>query len=362
MKERLRNAYDQMKMPDDCARRIERAMKEKAQGTDGRYTMKAAAPRRGGWKAAAALACLVVAVSVGGSFLLRDRGTQPQFSADPDPQSAVTTGQLAVEETGEDPAATVEFLDYGICFSYPDHWKEENQQNEDGGVNAFYDQDLGMTVFSLERSEAWLVDLSLEEAEYQDQISQQYTSGVLLELSKTTVGGMDANKLTFAYEESGESRMATRYDVVANQVGYRFTYYHPQQGSASLDQEVEALMATVQFEGQPEETTDQTQAALEDGPQDVAKVFAAAYFAGDPEAMQLFLSQDFDQLLEGYPMDGTKVNIQQLRGLENDTQETEGYIGVVFLESEEADSFTTLSLDMVKEGDEWKIRYYGLEK
>ena len=69
MERRLTRAYDNMTMPDDCARRIESRLQAELQNRKpGRYTKTVSpfAPRRNGWAAAA---CLLLTLALGGAAL-----------------------------------------------------------------------------------------------------------------------------------------------------------------------------------------------------------------------------------------------------------------------------------------------------
>ncbi|MBQ6720252.1 MAG: hypothetical protein IJN20_07900 [Oscillospiraceae bacterium] len=72
MKRRLTRAYDNMTMPDSCARRIEARLQEELQAREnGQYTkvVSPLPPRRRGWAAAAVVVCMVLVLSVGGTAL-----------------------------------------------------------------------------------------------------------------------------------------------------------------------------------------------------------------------------------------------------------------------------------------------------
>ena len=72
MNKRLMDAYDRMTMPDACARRIEGQLEcQLRERKKGRYTrIQPPEPKTNWWAVGAALVCLVLAVSVGGTFLM----------------------------------------------------------------------------------------------------------------------------------------------------------------------------------------------------------------------------------------------------------------------------------------------------
>ena len=105
MKRRLTKVYDRMTMPDRCSHRIEAKLQERLmQQETGQYTkMISPAPvRRHGWAAGAAVVCLMLMLSVGGTALFlhaseavmeRPKGTfgESVFSSTPEDHYAMVT-------------------------------------------------------------------------------------------------------------------------------------------------------------------------------------------------------------------------------------------------------------------------------
>lgn len=143
MRKELIEAYDRMTMPEECSRKIERKLQlelEMKRRHKGKYTMVIApTPQRSWWAAAAGLVCLVLTLSVGGTFLFL-KASESAASRTPEtvesvqmvPESTWKEETPAPKETDTETipqeelnAAMVEFI--GIL----------------GGNGTFYSQDYG---------------------------------------------------------------------------------------------------------------------------------------------------------------------------------------------------------------------------
>lgn len=94
-----------------------------------------------------------------------------------------------------------------------------------------------------------------------------------------------------------------------------------------------------------------------------AEAFAAAYFDGDADALRTYLAATFEGDAETYPGPG-KAELLAVRGLGTDEAlavGSERELSVEFRDSTE-DSYTYLTLSLVKQEDGWKVQAYGLEK
>ena len=97
MKRRLQNAYDRMTMPDDCARRIEKALEQQQMlHIPGQYSKAISpVPVRRNWTAVAAMMCLMTVLLGGGTVMaLRLAGRTV-----PEQTEAVATVEAKTEET-----------------------------------------------------------------------------------------------------------------------------------------------------------------------------------------------------------------------------------------------------------------------
>lgn len=98
--------------------------------------------------------------------------------------------------------------------------------------------------------------------------------------------------------------------------------------------------------------------------QGIVEEFATAYFCGDAETVQGFLTSPYEWGVEVYEGNGT-ISELTIKGLPDlnaeDVEEELSTVSLEFADSEE-DSLSYLSFTFVKEGDVWKIKSYGLEK
>lgn len=96
----------------------------------------------------------------------------------------------------------------------------------------------------------------------------------------------------------------------------------------------------------------------------IAAEFAAAYFAGDIDTMQKFLSSTYAGAVDRYESTGS-VSDLTVKGLSDaDEKKIEnGRYGVSleFRDSTYEDMFLYLTLGLIKEGGDWNIEFYGVE-
>ena len=93
--------------------------------------------------------------------------------------------------------------------------------------------------------------------------------------------------------------------------------------------------------------------------------FAEGYFSAD----QLIMLRDYygdSSYLPTYTADASRVRIVALRGLEELDKNIREYgvasVSLTFLETEEDDSYTYLSMEVMKTQAGYRIGSYGLEK
>ena len=163
-------------------------------------------------------------------------------------------------------------------------------------------------------------------------------------------------------------------------IGYTFLSWEPHYEdhstygfatfAAYLD-EPENVIQTVTFSLYPAENengfviTDKITANVEDSDEQkidtTARLFSGAYFAGDAEEMKRYLADGYTGPLDVYQAGSPQsVVIHSVDAL--NAPESPRIVRVTFLETELDDSFTYLMLELVKQGDSWRVSFYALEK
>lgn len=95
----------------------------------------------------------------------------------------------------------------------------------------------------------------------------------------------------------------------------------------------------------------------------VAEEFLTAYFNKDTDKIQNFLSDPFEWDIEVYSGTGTISNIS-LKGLSDLGGKENGSVQVIsveYMDSNIGDSYRYLTLEFIKQDNEWKIQFYGIE-
>ncbi len=92
--------------------------------------------------------------------------------------------------------------------------------------------------------------------------------------------------------------------------------------------------------------------------------FANAYFAKDQELVESCLAESFSGEVNTYYAASEDVYISAIKGLSdirtNDV-DTIFVVSVEYKETIDADYFRYLTLEIVKETDDWKVQFYGIE-
>lgn len=88
--------------------------------------------------------------------------------------------------------------------------------------------------------------------------------------------------------------------------------------------------------------------------------FAEGYFSGNRITMLANYYGDSQDLRDVYPQDASRVQIVSLQGLEG--LDEWGHVSLTFLETEESDSYTYLSMEVMKTQAGYRVSFYGLEK
>lgn len=95
----------------------------------------------------------------------------------------------------------------------------------------------------------------------------------------------------------------------------------------------------------------------------IAEDFASAYFSGDVDTVQSYLTTPYEWDIEVYKGTGT-ISEVTLKGLTDIGEEEIGSTQIISLEyknSEYKDTFQYLTLEFTKQEEGWKIQFYGLE-
>lgn len=94
--------------------------------------------------------------------------------------------------------------------------------------------------------------------------------------------------------------------------------------------------------------------------------FAEGYFSGNQLVMLSNYYGDSGDLRDTYSQDASRVRIVSLQGLEelDNWIEKDGFahVSLAFLETEQSDSYTYLSMEVMKTQAGYKVSFYGLEK
>lgn len=97
---------------------------------------------------------------------------------------------------------------------------------------------------------------------------------------------------------------------------------------------------------------------------DIVEAFAAAYFTGDIESIQLYLTTPYDWDTDVYEGAADEVSNISVKGLADIGEKAVGDVCVVSLEykeSADSDTFNYLTIELIKQSDGWKIQFYGVE-
>ncbi len=162
-------------------------------------------------------------------------------------------------------------------------------------------------------------------------------------------------------EENGESVLRVRLFTTENRVWGVF-YRYPAEAEEGWEPELSAIADTF-FEVYGESYSVKEETSESKALSMMVEEFAAAYFAGDSDTLKDYLAGSFAGSAETYSGPGT-AQIMAVRGLGTDRALPAGStkdVSVEFLDSTE-DSYTYLSMRVVKQEDGWKVQSYGLEK
>lgn len=135
---------------------------------------------------------------------------------------------------------------------------------------------------------------------------------------------------------------------------------------------VQAVPTQTPVSNQPEldNANNSKETLSEDGQEikSIAENFAAAYFSGDTDTVQSYLTNPYEwdiEVYEGLDTTGAgTISELTLKGLTDIGKEETGSTQVISLEfrdSNYGDMFIYLAIEFTKQEDGWKIQFYGLE-
>lgn len=131
------------------------------------------------------------------------------------------------------------------------------------------------------------------------------------------------------------------------------------EGIIPVDRDVEEMNVEVENPSDTEETLSSDGQKIKDA----AEAFVATYFNQDAEEIQTLLSDPFEWDIEVYSGTGT-ISEVSFKGLTDIGEEENGSVQVVsveFTDSDAGDSCRYLTLEFVKQKNEWRIQFYGIE-
>lgn len=95
--------------------------------------------------------------------------------------------------------------------------------------------------------------------------------------------------------------------------------------------------------------------------QSIVDEFAVAYFDGDADTIRKFLADTYEGNISTYQGTGT-ISDLTVKGLSDvDEQRTENVVSLEYRDSDNADTFRYLTFTFVRQEDDWKIQFYGME-
>ncbi|WP_152967788.1 hypothetical protein [Oxobacter pfennigii] len=97
----------------------------------------------------------------------------------------------------------------------------------------------------------------------------------------------------------------------------------------------------------------------------IAEKFSFAFFNGDTDLMKSYLTKPFEWDIEVFDGSAKEVTGITIKGLADIQEKNIGDTSVVSVEYRGApqdDSFQYLTIELIKQPDGWKIRFYGVER
>lgn len=111
----------------------------------------------------------------------------------------------------------------------------------------------------------------------------------------------------------------------------------------------------------PEQTLSDEALAVKDA----AEAFSGAFFAADEKTLRQYLADNYEYPVELYSYPAEMAQNITFRGLDAIEAADNGgtaFVSVQFVNTPESeDSYQYLSIELVKQKDGWKVRFYGIE-
>lgn len=153
--------------------------------------------------------------------------------------------------------------------------------------------------------------------------------------------------------------------------GFAVSLYNQADGSYSRivyawEENPEEFSGSYVPEELTQESNSNTEESLSSDGQEmkrIAEEFVTAYFNGDAGSITKFLSVPFEWDVEVYTGTGT-ISEVSLKGLTDIGEKENGSVQVVsveYIDSDLGDSYRYLTLEFIKQENEWKIQFYGIE-
>lgn len=228
MKEKLNRAFSNMTMPDDCADRIQRAMRRKLrQKAQGRYVSTVAPGGKNHWGLAACLALLLV-VGGGAWMLWGAPGGTPI-----DPLSVVQGWQTTETYNGN-----------GYSLDYPQGWTVVDP----GKAVIFQNPKLGrQALLVIEQQKSGNLEQRQDQEGFVLPSSEGFENLQIQSKQVVTLDGFTGGKVSFTY--GPEHKQVVQYTVV--EAGYIFTCNIPETNSEEYRQTLEGMVEGIRLDANP---------------------------------------------------------------------------------------------------------------
>lgn len=100
--------------------------------------------------------------------------------------------------------------------------------------------------------------------------------------------------------------------------------------------------------------------------QDIAETFSAAYFSGDVEEIKKYLTDPYDWDVEVYsnPEKSADISVIAINGISdigNKNVDDICVISMQYKQSPSDDTVQSLTIELIKKSEGWKIQFYGIE-
>lgn len=169
---------------------------------------------------------------------------------------------------------------------------------------------------------------------------------------------------------SPEKINSTSDSVINESTSVEVESLSTESAAVSSSMETEAVLPYAETENTSVESIDKSvpQALSEDAEQlqEIAKLFADAYFSGDTETIKKYLTTPYEWDIEVYSNsentpDVSTLTINGLSGIDNKNVEDVCVLSLQYKSPVADDMLEHLTLEFVKQSDGWKIQFYGIE-